>query len=131
MLAGICPTPESPAGSASTASASASAAAQDEGDRGCRGGGTKSGGAEGKGVGAVQGPLQLSSTAKAWKEGLGHVDVGKWDLIYRQAPLQCLISPSMCSTTKNTLIYCVILHTLFTLLILLSYLHSHSICYIS
>ena len=45
---------------------------------------------EGHGIVAqVQGPLQLSSTARAWKEALGEVDVGKWDLIYRQGPVQC------------------------------------------
>ncbi len=40
-------------------------------------------------VGQVEGPLQLSSTAQAWKDGLGDVDVGKWDLIYRCAPCAC------------------------------------------
>lgn len=43
-------------------------------------------------MGQVQGPLQLSSTAMAWKEALGEVDVGKWDLIYRQAPVDCLFN---------------------------------------
>ncbi|KAL0034006.1 hypothetical protein WJX79_002466 [Trebouxia sp. C0005] len=38
-------------------------------------------------VGQVDGPLQLSSTAQAWKDGLGDVDVGKWDLIYRGEPV--------------------------------------------
>ena len=49
-----------------------------------RGGGQR---AEHEHVGQVQGPLQLSSTAKAWKEALGEVDVGRWDLIYRQGPV--------------------------------------------
>lgn len=40
-------------------------------------------------VGQVEGPLQLSSTAQAWKDGLGDVDVGKWDLIYRCTPYAC------------------------------------------
>ena len=40
-------------------------------------------------VGQVEGPLQLSSAAQAWKDGLGDVDVGKWDLIYRCAPYAC------------------------------------------
>ena len=40
-------------------------------------------------VGQVEGPLQLSSTAQAWKDGLGDVDVGKWDLIYRCARCAC------------------------------------------
>ena len=34
-------------------------------------------------AGLVAGPLQLSSTSQAWKDGLGDADVGKWDLIYR------------------------------------------------
>ncbi|DBB01698.1 hypothetical protein WJX77_004961 [Trebouxia sp. C0004] len=38
-------------------------------------------------VGQVEGPLQLSSTAQAWRDGLGDVDVGKWDLIYRGEPV--------------------------------------------
>lgn len=45
-------------------------------------------------VGQVEGPLQLSTTAQAWKDGLGDVDVGKWDLIYRCAPYACPASSS-------------------------------------
>ncbi len=47
-------------------------------------------------VGQVEGPLQLSSTAQAWKDGLGDVDVGKWDLIYRCAPYACPYFGSRC-----------------------------------
>jgi len=47
-------------------------------------------------VGQVEGPLQLSSTAQAWKDGLGDVDVGKWDLIYRCAPCACSFFGSCC-----------------------------------
>ena len=51
-------------------------------------------------VGQVQGPLQLSSTAMAWKEALGDADVGKWDLIYRYhsepRPMQgCFVAISL------------------------------------
>lgn len=45
----------------------------------------REGGGRGLGAGQVEGPLQLSSTAQAWKDGLGDADVGKWDLIYRYA----------------------------------------------
>ena len=47
-------------------------------------------------VGQVEGPLQLSSTAQAWKDGVGDVDVGKWDLIYRCAPCACPCFGSRC-----------------------------------
>ena len=81
--AGIAPRPEATGGI--SAAASASCDSQDVSDEGSRCGGTRSGGAGEVEAGRVQGPLQLSSTAKAWREGLGDVDVGKWDLIYRQA----------------------------------------------
>lgn len=83
MLAGIDP------------SAAASNFSQDEGVKGCRGGDASSKGAGEVGAGRVQGPLQLSSTAKAWREGLGDVDVGRWDLIYRQAHLPHLTTLSL------------------------------------
>lgn len=87
MLVGIAPNPEATAGSgASAAAAAVSEPAEERGTKGNADGWQR----EGHGVlGQVQGPLQLSNTARAWKEALGEVDVGKWDLIYRQGPVQC------------------------------------------
>lgn len=86
VLVGIAP--EAIASSSSTAVAAAAALESEVGGKeGSREEGQRAGHGD---VGQVQGPLQLSSTAMAWKEALGEVDVGKWDLIYRHDPVYCL-----------------------------------------
>lgn len=86
---GIAASPEATPSSSCSSSSTAAAALESGvgGKEGSREGGQRAGHGD---VGQVQGPLQLSSTAMAWREALGEVDVGKWDLIYRQGPVYCL-----------------------------------------
>lgn len=105
VLVGIAPNPEATASSSSSCSSTAAASALESGvggKEGSRDGGQRAGHGD---VGQVQGPLQLSSTATAWKEALGEVDVGKWDLIYRQGPVYCLsnaLCDALCIAVCNT-----------------------------
>lgn len=84
-LAGVSASTEAMASSSTAASSQPGATA--EGPVGAAEGASARAGQGAVAAGQVQGPMQLSSTSQAWKYGLGDADVGKWDLIYRQAPI--------------------------------------------